>query len=159
MTTAPSFSPANPKPKIYLALSHDDFISISPAIFRSDLPPFSCRFLTRHLSCARLHQRFTLTRKARVEIFQAHTSARARSLADRQRCVWWHLLFQLPGLQEGPRCSCLIWEGCGRFVLGGGRFFAGFWSAADLLRTGNIRFPLEEVGNSAGGGGRSPGSV
>lgn len=38
MTTAPSFSPANPEPKIYLALSHDDFISISPAIFRRDMP-------------------------------------------------------------------------------------------------------------------------
>lgn len=125
MATAPSFSSANPEPKIYLAFSHDDFISVSPAIFRSDLPPFPCRFLTCHLPCARLHQRFAFTREGCVEIFQAHTSARASSLADRQRFVWRPLLFQRPGLREGPPAPCLIWEGCGRFVPGGGGMCVG----------------------------------
>lgn len=153
MTTAPSFSPTNPKPKIYLAHSHDDFTSVPPAIFRSDLPALSCRFLTCHVSCSRLHQHFTLTCQAHVETFQACTSPRARSLADRQRFVWRCLLFQLPALPRGPSlflphleelqwlCPGECWEGavfCS--ILGGSRFTS----------TGNTRFPLEEVGDSGG---------
>lgn len=68
MTTVPSFSPANPEPKIYLALSHDDFTSASPDIFRSDSPPFSCRFLTFYLSRAWLQQRFPFTHEACMEL-------------------------------------------------------------------------------------------
>lgn len=157
--TVPSLSPANPEPKIYLALSHDDFVSVSPAIFRSDLPPFSCRFLTCHLSRSRLHQRFTFTRKACVEVFQAHTSARARSLADRQRFVWRHLLFQPPGLQEGSACSRLSWEGSGRFLGGGsgerGAGLRGIPVGSRFASSG--KYSLSPPGG--GGAARRPGRV
>lgn len=157
--TVPSLSPANPEPKIYLALSHDDFVSVSPAIFRSDLPPFSCRFLTCHLSRSRLHQRFTFTRKACVEVFQAHTSARARSLADRQRFVWRHLLFQPPGLQEGSPCSRLSWEGSGRFLGGGsgerGAGLRGIPVGSRFASSG--KYSLSPPGG--GGAARRPGRV
>lgn len=111
MTTAPSFSPANPEPKIYLALSHDDFISVSPAIFRPAVPPFSCRFLTCHPSRARLYRRFALTC-----LPGAHLGGCREPGWRAERSARRHLLFQL---REGPPRSWLSSEGCGRLAVCG----------------------------------------